>query len=102
MLSIFLATYGAVFAAEIVGDKLFYTTGVLAARYRTVPIMVGMAFAFSLKMGVAVAVAGATAAGFIGVAIAVWRKDERRAARKDVSAPKAAIVSFAAIFFSEW
>jgi hypothetical protein len=36
MLPIFLATYGAVFVAEIVGDKLLYTTGVLAARYRTV------------------------------------------------------------------
>ena len=56
MLPIFLATYGAVFVAEIVGDKLLYTTGVLAARYRTVPIMIGMAFAFMLKMGVAVVV----------------------------------------------
>jgi Ca2+/H+ antiporter, TMEM165/GDT1 family len=114
MLPIFLATYGAVFVAEIVGDKLLYTTGVLAARYRTVPIMFGMALAFMLKMGVAVAVgeaisklppllvAGVTALSFIGVAIAVWRKDERRAAQKEVSAPKAAMVSFAAIFFSEW
>ena len=114
MLPIFLATYGAVFVAEIVGDKLLYTTGVLAARYRTVPIMFGMAVAFMLKMGVAVAVGEAisklpplfvaclTAASFIGVAIAVWRKDERRAAQKEVSAPKAAMVSFAAIFFSEW
>ncbi|HUA83541.1 MAG TPA: TMEM165/GDT1 family protein [Bryobacteraceae bacterium] len=111
---IFLATYGAVFVAEIVGDKLLYTTGVLAARYKTLPIMCGMAAAFMLKMGVAVAVgeaisklpplfvAGLTAASFIGVAIAVWRKDERRAAMKQVSAPKAAMVSFAAIFFSEW
>jgi hypothetical protein len=32
MLTIFLATYGFVFAAEIVGDKLLYMTGVLAAR----------------------------------------------------------------------
>jgi putative Ca2+/H+ antiporter (TMEM165/GDT1 family) len=115
MLPIFLATFGAVFVAEIVGDKLLYTTGVLAARYRTVPIMCGMALAFMLKMGVAVAVGEAisklppwlvatvTAASFIGVAIAVWRKDERRSsARKEVSAPKAAMVSFAAIFFSEW
>ena len=111
---IFFATYGAVFVAEIVGDKLLYTTGVLAARYKTVPIMFGMAAAFMLKMAVAVAVgeaisklpplfvAGLTAASFIGVAIAVWRKDERRAAMKQVSAPKAAMVSFAAIFFSEW
>jgi putative Ca2+/H+ antiporter (TMEM165/GDT1 family) len=114
MLTIFLATYGAVFVAEIVGDKLLYTTGVLATRYRTTPIMFGMALAFMLKMGVAVAVgeaisklppllvAGVTAASFIGVAIAVWRKDERRATKKELSAPKAAMVSFAAIFFSEW
>jgi putative Ca2+/H+ antiporter (TMEM165/GDT1 family) len=114
MIPIFLATYGAVFVAEIVGDKLLYTTGVLAARYRTMPIMVGMAFAFMIKMGVAVVagefvsklppllVAGVTMLSFIGVAITVWRKDERRAAMKEVSAPKAAMVSFAAIFFSEW
>ena len=114
MLPIFLATYGAVFVAEIVGDKLLYTTGILATRYRTVPIMLGMAVAFMLKMAVAVAVgeaisklppllvAGITALSFIGVAIAVWRKDERRATQKEVSAPKAAMVSFAAIFFSEW
>jgi len=114
MFAIFLATYGAVFAAEIVGDKLLYTTGVLAARYRTLPIMIGMAFAFMLKMGVAVAVGEAisklppmlvacvTAASFIGVAITVWRKDERRSHMKDVPNHKAAMVSFAAIFFSEW
>ncbi|HUA87496.1 MAG TPA: TMEM165/GDT1 family protein [Bryobacteraceae bacterium] len=111
---IFFATYGAVFVAEIVGDKLLYTTGVLAARYKTVPIMFGMAAAFMLKMAVAVAVGEAisklppifvaclTAASFVGVAIAVWRKDERRSTKKEVSAPKAAMVSFAAIFFSEW
>jgi putative Ca2+/H+ antiporter (TMEM165/GDT1 family) len=114
MLPIFFATYSAVFIAEIVGDKLLYTTGVLAARYKTIPIMFGMAVAFMLKMAVAVAVgeaisklppllvAGLTAVSFVGVAIAVWRKDERRAAQKEVSAPKAAMVSFAAIFFSEW
>ncbi len=114
MIAIFLATYGAVFVAEIVGDKLLYTTGVLAARYRTLPIMVGMAFAFMIKMAVAVLageflsklspwlVACVTMLSFIGVAITVWRKDERRAAQKEVSAPKAAMVSFAAIFFSEW
>src|ERR1035438_5302246 len=51
MFAILLATYVAVFAAEIVGDKLLYTTGVLATRYRTAPIMIGMAIAFMLKMG---------------------------------------------------
>ena len=44
------------FVAEIVGDKLLYTTGVLAARYRTLPITLGMAGAFMAKMGVAVLV----------------------------------------------
>ena len=110
-----LTTYGAVFLAEIVGDKLLYTTGVLATRYRTTPIMFGMALAFMAKMGVAVAVgkaisnlpplavAAVTAASFLGLAFTLWRKpaDPAGAARKH-SASKAAAVSFAAIFFSEW
>jgi Ca2+/H+ antiporter, TMEM165/GDT1 family len=114
MLTIFFATYGVVFAAEIVGDKLLYTTGVLAARYSPAPIMIGMTLAFIIKMGVAVAVgeaisrlpplfvAGLTVGTFIGVAVAVWRKDDRSATQKQVSAPAAVMVSFAAIFFSEW
>src|SRR5258708_38584519 len=84
MLPILLATYGAVFVAEIVGDKLLYTTGVLAARYRTAPIMFGMAVAFIAKMGVAVLVGDAisklprplgatiTAVSFFGGAGALW------------------------------
>jgi len=112
---IFFATFGAVFIAEIVGDKLLYTTGVLAARYRTAPIMIGMAAAFMAKMGVAVLVGAAisrlprllvaaiTAVSFIGVAITLWRKDDRyRQERDQHKAHKAAMVSFAAIFFSEW
>jgi putative Ca2+/H+ antiporter (TMEM165/GDT1 family) len=115
MIALFFATYGAVFLAEIVGDKLLYTTGVLATRYRTVPIMVGMALAFMAKMGVAVAVgeaisklprllvAGVTTCSFLGVAYAVWRKPVKREEAKDSQhAGKAAMVSFAAIFFSEW
>lgn len=115
MLVIFFATFGAVFIAEIVGDKLLYTTGVLAARYRTAPIMIGMAAAFMAKMGVAVLigeviarlprllVAAITAASFIGVAIALWRKDdEYRHERDQHKAHRAAMISFAAIFFSEW
>src|ERR1044072_7776848 len=115
MLVVFFATFGAVFIAEIVGDKLLYTTGVLAARYRTAPIMIGMVAAFMAKMGVAVLigqviarfprllVAGITAASFIGVAIALWRKDdEYRHERDQHKTHKAAMISFAAIFFSEW
>jgi putative Ca2+/H+ antiporter (TMEM165/GDT1 family) len=112
---IFFATFGTVFVAEIVGDKLLYTTGVLAARYRTLPIMFGMAIAFMAKMGVAVLVGEAisklprllvatiTAISFLGVAFALWRKSDRpRNSDKEHRASKAAMVSFAAIFFSEW
>jgi len=115
MIAVLIATYGAVFVAEIVGDKLLYTTGVLATRYRTVPIMIGMLIAFMAKMAVAVAVgnaisklppllvAGLTSVSFIGVAIALWRKPiENTSAEKYQGSSKAAMVSFAAIFFSEW
>jgi len=115
VLVIFFATFGAVFLAEIVGDKLLYTTGVLAARYRTAPIMIGMATAFMAKMGVAVLigeaisrlpralVATVTAISFVGVAIALWRKDDQyRAERDKQKAHRAAMISFAAIFFSAW
>jgi putative Ca2+/H+ antiporter (TMEM165/GDT1 family) len=112
---IFFATFGAVFIAEIVGDKLLYTTGVLAARYRTWPIMLGMAIAFMAKMGVAVLVgeaisklprtlvASITAISFLSIAFVLWRKPDRPGESKDKHrAHKAAMVSFAAIFFSEW
>ena len=116
MITVFIATYAAVFLAEIAGDKLLYTTGVLSSRYRPLPIMVGVTIAFMVKMAVAVAagewvshlpplvVAGVTAASFIGVAYTVWRKPTvpRTKKKEDHTAGKAALVSFAAIFFSEW
>src|SRR5258708_16825979 len=86
MILILLTAFGAVFVAEIVGDKLLYTTGILAARYRTMPIMFGMAVAFMAKMGVAVLggdavsklppplVATVAALSFFGVALALLRK----------------------------
>ena len=61
MIPVLLATYGAVFVAEIVGDKLLYTTGVLATRYRTLPIIVGVLVAFMAKMAVAVPLAALSA-----------------------------------------
>ena len=115
MLPILFATYGTVFVAEIVGDKLLYTTGVLATRYRALPILCGMAAAFMLKMGVAVLVgkaiatlpnwlvASITAINFFAIAFVLWRKpDKREVKAKEYPAHRAALVSFAAIFFSEW
>jgi putative Ca2+/H+ antiporter (TMEM165/GDT1 family) len=115
MPSIFLATYGAVFIAEIVGDKLLYTTGVLATRYRSVSVMLGMGLAFALKMGVAVLagefisqlskplLAVVTAASFVGVAIMLWRKpDVRPEKAKDKRVFSGMMVAFMAIVLSEW
>ena len=115
MLQIALATYGAVFVAEIVGDKLLYTTGVLATRYRSASVVLGMAVAFMCKMAVAVAIGAAitqlprwlvatvTGASFVGVAIAVWRKpDVRLPKAKDSRVLTGAMVAFLTIFLSEW
>jgi Ca2+/H+ antiporter, TMEM165/GDT1 family len=115
MLQLVVTTYGAVFVAEIVGDKLLYTTGVLATRYRSASVVLGMALAFMCKMAVAVAVGAAisqlprwlvalvTGASFVGVAIAVWRKpDVRKPKTKDAAVFSGATVAFLAIFLSEW
>jgi putative Ca2+/H+ antiporter (TMEM165/GDT1 family) len=119
MLPILFATYGYVFMAEIVGDKLLYTTGVLATRYRTVPILCGMALAFMGKMAVAVLVGKAistlppllvatiTTVNFFAIAFALWRKPDKRELKeqgreKEYPAARAVLISFAAIFFSEW
>jgi putative Ca2+/H+ antiporter (TMEM165/GDT1 family) len=74
-----------------------------------------MALAFMCKMAVAVAIGAAitqlprwlvasfTAASFIGVAVAVWRKpDVRQPKAKDNTVLSGATVAFATIFFSEW
>lgn len=115
MLGLFLLVYGAVFVAEIVGDKLLYTTGVLATRYRARPIVIGVTLAFMLKMAAAVLigewvshlppllVAALTGISFIGVAIMLWRKPVTRTevTEKD-GGSRATALSFATVFFSEW
>lgn len=115
MLVILLTTYAVVLFAEIAGDKLLYTTGILGTRYRPMPIVAGMITAFAAKIFVAVAigtaltrfprplVAGITALSFVGVAYTLWRTptcSENRV--RDGTAARGAFVAFAAIFFSEW
>jgi putative Ca2+/H+ antiporter (TMEM165/GDT1 family) len=115
LFALFLATYGAVFIAEIVGDKLLYTTGILATRYRSASVIAGMAMAFMVKMSIAVAIGAAitrlpralvavvTGASFLGVAITIWRKpDVRLPKAKDSTVLKGAAVAFATIVLSEW
>jgi putative Ca2+/H+ antiporter (TMEM165/GDT1 family) len=117
MLTVFAATYAAVFIAEIVGDKLLYTTGILATRYRSLPVIIGMALAFMLKMGVAVLVgqvlsqlpkpliALLTAASFLGVMFMIWRQSDDLPPTEDPKSDaiaRPALVTFATIFLSEW
>jgi putative Ca2+/H+ antiporter (TMEM165/GDT1 family) len=115
MIRVILVSYVTVFAAEIVGDKLLYTSGVLATRYATVPVMCGMVAAFMVKMGVAVIVGRAiaslppllvatiTSLSFLSIAYAVWRKDDVPSEhRRERSRLGGALVAFAAVLFSEW
>jgi putative Ca2+/H+ antiporter (TMEM165/GDT1 family) len=76
--------------------------------------MLGMIVAFMAKMAVAVMigkvistlppmlVAGVTTLNFFAIAYTLWRKPDKRESRKEYPASRAAMVSFAAIFFSEW
>jgi putative Ca2+/H+ antiporter (TMEM165/GDT1 family) len=116
MLEILFATYTAVFVAEIVGDKLLYTSGVLGTRFKWSAVIWGMSAAFMGKMAVAVGVGAAigkmlppwlvallTAISFIGVAIAMWRVPDIRVPKeKDERILRGALIAFGTIFFSEW
>jgi putative Ca2+/H+ antiporter (TMEM165/GDT1 family) len=116
MLETFFTAFGAVFLAEIVGDKLLYTSGVLATRFRWGAVISGMTLAFMAKMAVAVAVGATigkllppwlvavlTAVSFIGVAIAMWRQpDVRTPKEKDTRILRGAMIAFTTIFLSEW
>jgi putative Ca2+/H+ antiporter (TMEM165/GDT1 family) len=112
----FVVVFAAVFAAEVLGDKLLYTTGLLATRYRPTPMMVGIAVAFMAKMGVAVAIGHAltalpraliavmTAISFGWIAWRLWsgKAPESAAGGSHSTSSEAAVVSFASVFFSEW
>lgn len=116
MFAAFFAAYAAVFIAEIAGDKLLYTSGVLATRYRWGPVISGMSLAFMAKMAVAVALGAAigellppwlvallTALSFGAVALTVWRQpDVPLPQDKDGHALKGAAVTFSTILLAEW
>jgi putative Ca2+/H+ antiporter (TMEM165/GDT1 family) len=111
----FLTAYGAVLLAELAGDKLLYTTGVLATRYQTAPIIGGVSIACMCKMGLAVCLGGTiaqmpstliavmTGASFCTVALMVVRQTAPpRNTQSREETPRAVMASFAATFFSEW
>ena len=115
VIPILLATYGTVFVAEIVGDKLLYTTGRPCHPLPHGPIVMGMTLAFMAKMAVAVLV-GKAISTLPPFARSRHYRDQllrdrcrpvaqaghREVRKVEHPASRAAMVSFAAIFFSEW
>jgi putative Ca2+/H+ antiporter (TMEM165/GDT1 family) len=117
MATVFATSYGAVLLAEIVGDKLLYTTGVLATRFRTGLVLGGAGIACLCKMAVAVYVGSAlsrvspawiaalTCANFLAVAFLFARTPSlspATATARGIEAPRAVALSFLAVLFSEW
>lgn len=116
MLYLLLATYGTIFLAELLGDKTIYTISSLTMRFRPLYVFSGFTLAFMLKMLVAVLlghviaelptslVNAMSAATFLITALVIWFKKGAGPAQRedDGHFPKAALVTFGAIFFSEW
>lgn len=115
MLYVFFMSYALVLIAEIAGDKLLYTTGVLATRYSSAPMLAGVGVAFMLKMLAAVlfgaavagfeprAVAALSAVTFVTMAITLCvKRPENSELPRTPAISRAMVVSFAAVFFSEW
>ncbi len=111
----FFTTYGAVLVAEIAGDKLLYTTGVLATRFRALPIVSGVSIACVLKMACAVFLGSAisrippvwlaliTLSSFGSIALVLFRAPPLATLPQGhVETPRALMLSFLAVLFSEW
>ena len=117
MLYLFFVTYGTIFVAELIGDKNIYTISSLATRFRPTQVFGGITVAFAIKMLVAVLlgsviaelptylVAATSTVTFFLTALAIWFKRSNNAPAEceyESHSPKAILVPFAAILFSEW
>ena len=117
MLYLFLVTYGTIFVAELIGDKNIYTISSLAMRFRPFQVFCGFTAAFAIKTLVAILlgsviaelptslVATTSAVTFFLTALVIWFKRSNNVpAEREYKGhlPKAILVPFAAILFSEW
>ncbi len=114
---ILVTTYVSVLVAELVGDKMVYTVAALCARFKTKYVLAGVGLACCGKTLAAVTfgrlitqlphplVGAVSTLTFFVTAICVWRRNAHGPAPPIVasaSRSNAFVVSFAAIFFSEW
>lgn len=116
-LYLLLATYGTILVSELVGDKSIYTISSLGMRFRPLYVFCGFTAAFMIKMLVAVllgqmiaelpasVLSVTSAATFFLTGLIIWSKktnDEPTQCEHANYFHRVALISFAAIFFSEW
>jgi putative Ca2+/H+ antiporter (TMEM165/GDT1 family) len=112
-----LLSYWTILVAELVGDRSIYTVASLAMRFRPLLVFAGITFAFLGKMLAAVLfgkllaslppawIGAVSAATFFSTAACIWfRRGDRPEPGAEVTAAwrSAVMLSFSAIFFSEW
>lgn len=117
MFYLFLVTYGTILVAELIGDKNIYTISSLAMRFRPSQVFCGFTIAFAIKTLMAILlgsliaelptplVATTSTVTFFLTALAIWFKRSSNAPAErehDGHLPKAILVPFAAVLFSEW
>lgn len=125
-MSLLGTAFFAVLFAELVGDKLLYGTGALAARFGPTSVLVGAIPALALKSLAAVLLGGliaqlppvvvaiTTCAAFALTAYTIWRGTDDHREDESVEASRGAphvaggfhlrgaLAGFTAIFFTEW
>jgi putative Ca2+/H+ antiporter (TMEM165/GDT1 family) len=112
---ILFATFGSVLLAEFAGDRSLYAIVSITARFRPVPVLIGVIPAYALKMFAAVLVASAvshlspwsvatiSSITWLLAAWAVWRREtnaDRNSAFARLRHPS--VVAFVSIAFTEW
>jgi putative Ca2+/H+ antiporter (TMEM165/GDT1 family) len=117
ILYLLLVTYGTIFVSELLGDKSIYTISSLGMRFRPVYVFCGFTAAFMVKMSAAVllgrmiaelprsVVSLTSAATFFLTAFVIWFKktnDGTTPRAHENYFSRAALITFAAILFSEW
>lgn len=117
MLYLLLVTYGTIFFSELIGDKSIYTISSLTMRFRAFYVFCGFTAAFMIKMLIAVLLGQAiaelprsvveltSAMTFLIAALVIWFKkteDATGGREPEKQVTRAALITFAAILFSEW
>ena len=115
--SVALVAFWTVLVAELVGDKSIYTIASLALRYRARVVLTAITAAFACKMLAAVLLARLlvhlqshwtdvlSAVAFFLSAFFLWFKEPETVREERAVSPgwwRAAVVSFASIFLTEW